>query len=367
MIVVGKGKSGLSAKELLESLGHKVELVETDANAEALAKNYKEKFIVVSPGINKRHNFFKPFLKRGIMLESEVNLGLKYIKVERIIGITGTNGKTTTVMLIAHILNSLGIEAIACGNIGLPVSNLAVGVAALGRPKVAVIELSSFMLDLPLEKKLDIGVVLNIGSGHADFHGGQKEYAEAKMNIKKAIKDDGLFFMPTSKGYEQNKEAALFSVEEIIKRMAKDAVQTFNPPAHRMEKVKEMGGVTYINNSKSTNIESTVSAIDSIDENIVLIMCGKEKTGQKYLEFFQTISSKVVSVIVTGEISKKVVKAGKDLGVAVLSDPSFENAVNLARQIAKYGETVLFSPTAQSFDQFKNFEHRGDCFKHILK
>lgn len=374
--------------------------------------------IVLSPGIPVKTPVIKKAMDSGVEVISEIELASRHTDA-RIVGITGSNGKTTTTALTGALLKEAGLDSITCGNIG----NSFIG-ELLKNPKTKyfVIELSSFQLETIKNFKPAAATILNITPDHLDRYPGMDEYAAAKLRIfmnqgaedtavlnyddpllkeySSKLKSKVLFFSMKSKvdnglylkgcdiihsvngnetvfcqsnlltlkgrhNIENFMAAALLGLSVGIK--AESLLKTaseFKPVEHRLEFVREVNGVSYYNDSKATNVDATIKALESFEGKLILILGGKDK-GSDYTVLRDLIISKVEYLIITGEASAKI---RKQLGEKVphIMEIKFDDAVKTAIQIAEPGNIVLLAPACASFDQFKNFEERGRRFKEIV-
>jgi UDP-N-acetylmuramoylalanine--D-glutamate ligase len=373
--------------------------------------------IVISPGVPM---IIRPIIEaqaRGIEVISEIELAYRFLNAP-LIAVTGTNGKTTTTSLLQHIFKLSGKDVFVGGNIGTPLIDYVLS----GRKSDYVIaEISSFQLECIKNFKPSISVLLNVTEDHLDRYPSFEDYIYAKsrifMNqdksdiavlnfddsyvraISERINAEQFFF--TTKGYlergayydgafqfrrgndkqktvfakdsflkgEHNRENMLAAVsvallcglpEDIIEK----ALLTFKGLPHRMEFVDEVEGVSFFNDSKGTNVGACIKSLESLNPPIILIAGGKDKGGS-YLPLKNVIQKKVTALILIGEAKKRM---QKDLGGVVptfLAD-TLEKAVKEAFNKAEEGDTVLFSPACSSFDMFKSYEHRGECFRTLV-
>ncbi len=443
IVVLGLGKSGLAAASFLAARGGQV--TASDAKKEAeLGSSLEElrrqgnidlklgalqgadlihegvDLVVKSPGIPP---YITPLLEAkrlGIPVLSEVEVAYAFIEAP-IIGITGTNGKTTTTTLIAEMLKEAGERVHLGGNIGIPLLTLALDC----RPRdVLVTELSSFQLEDIKEFRPHISVLLNMTADHMDHHGSFEAYLEAKANIflnqqpgdyavlnfddpvvqslGSRIKGQVVQFsrretLPAGVFVDRGniviahrdavqrvialKDLALPGLHNLENSLAAVAaahcwgvapvhmakvLSSFAGVQHRMEFVAEVGGVKFINDSKGTNTDAAIRALESYKEPIVLIAGGIDK-GAGFEEFARIIRKKVAYLILLGETRGKIAGACRDAGFAdyILVD-SLEDAVRQAYTRARAGDVVLLSPACASWDMFTSFEERGKLFKALV-
>lgn len=437
-VVLGAGESGVGAALLYQHVGksvfvsdygtiadkYKAELLaagipfEEGKHSEDIILSATE--VVKSPGIPHKAPIVKALMAQGIPIISEIELAGRYTS-SRMIGITGSNGKTTTTMWLYHILQTAGYRVGLAGNVGF---SLARQVMAEVQPDYYVLELSSFQLDDMYQFHVDIALVMNITPDHLDrYNYNLEEYALAKMRIlqnqtaedafiywgedefiSKYVlshqpmpmrllpfhtypqvgaaadrSDEGImrlrigerhFDFPTSElalqgpHNLQNAMAASLAAlsvgvsDEALSRALRDFV---NVP-HRLEKIAVIDGVRYINDSKATNINSTYYALRTMTTPFVLIIGGTDK-GNKYEDIADlVVAGARALVFLTKDASK--LHATFDGRVEQIAEAlSMREAIDLCHTYAEPGDTVLLSPACASFDLFNNYEHRGDCFR----
>ncbi len=442
--IVGLGVSNIPLINYLNNLGALITVFdqknEDELNAEIL-KNVKEKgfkiitgkdcfkqivgfdIIFRSPSILPTTPELMLEVERGAILTSEIEMLLKLAPC-KIIGVTGTEGKTTTTSIIAEIIKKAGYNCFLGGNIGKPIF---VEIDNIKPEDVIVVELSSFQL-MDMEVSPDISVVTNIYPDHLNVHKSYEEYQEAKKNIfkyqkngsyvvlnkdnditynfSKEVSEKVIFFSSKEKLengyiYDRDDEMIKFCKDNIRRHILKksdiklrgihnyenicaalaatssmvstekqvEAIKNFNGVEHRLEFVKELEGVKYYNDSIGTSPASTIAGLNAFDENIVLLAGGSDK-GLDYKEVGETIAKKVGTLILTGPTAKKIEDAtrkalnGKEIKVYYCKD--LAEAVNLSRKLANSGDIVLLSPASASFDAFKNFAERGKKFKELV-
>ncbi|MBW6516420.1 MAG: UDP-N-acetylmuramoyl-L-alanine--D-glutamate ligase [Candidatus Cloacimonetes bacterium] len=383
--------------------------------------------LIVSPGISTEHKIIEKAIQKNIKIISEVEFGfLIKDRSSKIIAVTGSNGKSTTVSLIHHILQSAGLKSILAGNIGNPMSAF-----PIDKPGIdyLVLELSSFQLELIDIFLADTAVFLNISPDHLDRHKSIEEYILTKMRIFKnqriehkavlnaedkrimsnidAIASKKSFFA-TDKVHipEINEETAYMKGQEIIwEGREKDSqlintsnipllgihnkmnvmaailavsnelkdiniinrsLQTFLPLPHRLEKIGEIKGIEFINDSKATNTDSVKYALTAFDKPIHLIAGGYEK-GEDYSVLVPYLKENVKRIYLIGNTKQKMQLAFLSLKKRISTHMTMIDAVLAAYKDATKGEVILLSPACASFDMYKNFEHRGDVFRTIVK
>ncbi|MGB9435303.1 MAG: UDP-N-acetylmuramoyl-L-alanine--D-glutamate ligase [Candidatus Acidiferrum sp.] len=378
----------------------------------------RQDLIVPSPGVPADDPLLVKARSKGITVWSEIELAYRFLEGE-LIGITGSNGKTTTTTLVYHILKTAGLKAILAGNVGTP---LIACVEAMNAKTVSVVELSSFQLELTDKFRPDIGVFLNLTPDHLDRHKTLEAYAAAKARIflkqteldaavlnaddaptvAMAPKKPQVFWFSQKHLVEKGacvrgedvvivhggKEEFVMKIAEIplagahnvenvlaaamVARLANvdaatigNAVRSFAGVEHRLEFVTEIGGVRYFNDSKATNVDATLKALDAFPGRILVILGGKDK-GSDYTALQKPLREKAILALLIGAASDKIEK--QIMGsVAIERAGTLEHAVQVASQAAKAGDVVLLAPACASFDQFQNYEQRGQVFKELVR
>jgi UDP-N-acetylmuramoylalanine--D-glutamate ligase len=374
--------------------------------------------IIPSPGVPADAPLLQSARARGITIWSEIELAYRFLK-GRLIGITGSNGKTTTTSLVEHILKNAGFSTILAGNIGTPLIGC---VDASRDDTITVAELSSFQLELIETFRPNIGVFLNLTPDHLDRHHTMEAYGAAKARLFENQTEADFAVLnaddPATPPYAPSRsqvywfsrkqrvaqgayvrgEEILFrrngSEEVVLKRgdiplagahnlenvlaavaairiVGADAgaiargVRSFAGVEHRLEFVAEIGGVRYYNDSKATNVDATLKALDAFPGRILVILGGKDK-GSDYTELQTPLRGKAILALLIGAAAEKIEKqiAGS---VAIERASTLERAVELASHAAQPGDIVLLAPACASFDQFQNYEHRGRVFKELVR
>ena len=420
-VVVGAGVSGQAAARLLARSGARVRLLEKNAGritaafADWAAQNGVEircgehapadfagaDVVIPSPGAaaSAIRKLLPQTAAPEIMAETE--LAWRELHGERVIGITGTSGKTTTTSLCSAMLQAAGLRVFTGGNIGTPLSEYILARDA-GQPAadVVVLELSSFQLQTCSLLRPDVGVLLNISENHLDYHADMQEYIGAKMHLfaRQTSKDTAILYeglqslaetyhlaarriyFDTSDRFghmrllgEHNKanaEAALLACQAlgVDEATAIRAAEAFEPLEHRLERVAERDGVLFVNDSKATTVEALRVALNAFDRPILLLAGGKFKGGD--LEGLRPlIQQKTRHLALFGASRQIFEKAWGDL-VPVSYDTTLEEALQRlagAGGIARPGDVVLLAPATSSFDQYTDYLHRGRDFKRIVK
>ncbi len=396
ILVIGYGVSGKSAAAFLRFKGHEAVIVDKKGGEGVLFDTPELPLdgfdqVILSPGVPQTHPLVQKALQSRIEVIGEIELGFRHLQ-NRCFGITGSNGKTTTVLLTAHILNESGKKARALGNVG---DSLTGYLISADPNEVLIVELSSFQLETLKTKKLEASLILNITPNHLDRYFSMQEYAEAKALIQnisdevyvsrqveaefgalfKGAKDFEKDIEPiNSLGYTKLEMASKQSVQAaylLCKRCGVTDVeflhslQTFKKPPHRIEWVAEIDGVSYYNDSKSSNIDSVMHAVGRFDGPLVLIIGGLHK-GSSYRPWIEKFKGKVRHIIAYGKAAP-IMEFELAPHFSFQSVDRFADAVKLAKAQAKKRETVLLSPGCSSYDQFENYERRGESFKRLVR
>ena len=437
ILVVGMARTGITTAKFLMAKGSLVTTTEAKSEEEMkeavqalegmdLSTEWgghqtetflKQDLIVVSPGVDLSMDPIQKAIRHGVRVISEIELAYHFIHVP-ILAITGTNGKTTTTLLLGEMLKEDGKEVGVGGNVGEPLVLFADG---RDRWEVLVVEISSFQLEAIEDFRPRISVLLNITEDHLDRYSNYTDYIEAKTRIftnqnsgdvailnrddpivmqfgekvkaKKVLfslskrLDEGAFSNGQTislrlGGKEEEysiSKAPLKGIHNVENMMAaltaarifgcsKKAVQNvleqFKGLEHRLEFVREIGGVRFYNDSKGTNVGSVVKSLQSFSEPVILIAGGKDKNGD-LSPLKELVRKQVKHLILMGEAKERMNHELGGLTDTALAK-TMEEAVSLARQKAKGGEVVLLSPACSSFDMFKDYKERGKVFKEAV-
>ena len=419
VVIYGGGISGLSAYELVKEKGGRVMIFDdydkphTTSSAGVFAR---ADVIVLSPGISSGNPYVLDARLEGKLVVSEIELASYFCQGEQI-AVTGTNGKTTTVKLIDHILKSSHVNSYAVGNIGVAFSSIADRLDALD---TAVIEVSSFQLESVKDFSPDYAVLLNIKPDHIDRHQTFERDVSAKSNIfmhqcecdvvvynaddekilslvpyMKAQKVpfsmtrpvDGAYISSgficykgvpiveladvDAKGVELENVLASVAVtmhKGISKYTISSALCNFRRPQFRRSKVAEYLGISIFNDSKATNIASAISAISAMDGDTVLLL-GGAKRKEDFDQLFSTLDEKIVGIVAFGENRQEIYTSAKKYDVQIEMVETIDSAVKLGFEIAQRlsAKNLLFSPASKSFDTFSNYEERGRYFDKLIR
>jgi UDP-N-acetylmuramoylalanine--D-glutamate ligase len=412
-LVVGLGKSGVAAARLLVSRG--AEVVAADdkdlpppEGVGAVLRVTPESLrgidlVVASPGVPLSLPLFTEARARGLEVLGEVELASRFIE-EPIAGITGTNGKSTTTALTGHLLAGAGLRVFTGGNLGNALSNR---VLEGGKLDGTVCELSSYQLEGISRLRCAAATVLNVTPDHLDRYPDLDTYAAAKARIfenqragdtavinaadarvramKTNLRVQRIEFDPreplriegtplqlralTLRGAHnrENAFAACLLARHFGVRLdvLQKGLDTYPGLPHRLEPVRVLDGVEWVNDSKATNVDSVQKSLSAFAGNLHLIMGGRGK-GAPYGPLREHMRGKVKTILTIGEDAEKIAAELGDLGQVVRAQ-ALATAVQRARELARPGDVVLLSPACASYDQFRNFEDRGDQFKALVR
>lgn len=439
LVILGSGESGVGTALLGKKEGFEVFVTDFGKIAttykEVLIKNeikWEEEqhtedkilnadLVMKSPGIPDSAAIIKKIREKNIAIISEIEFASRYTKAFSI-GITGSNGKTTTTLLTHHILKKAGLNIGLAGNIGQSYAKQ----IAEEQHEGYVLELSSFQLDGIIDYKPHIAVITNLSPDHLDRYDYKYEnyiaskfritmnqdendyliYDADEIEILKWLKDNKtkaktIGFSITKKleqGAYLNQNimtlkidtdemtipvntialegkhnlknamaaATIASILQVRKNTIRESMSDFQGVEHRLEKVVKLRNITYINDSKATNVNSVMYALDSVHAPIVWIAGGVDK-GNNYAELMPLVREKVRAIVCLGIDNKAIINAFKDVVDIIVESQNMEEAVKMSSRIAEQGDTVLLSPACASYDLFKNYEDRGVQFKQAVK
>ena len=401
VLVVGLGRTGKAAALALAERGVDVVAADrdpeveagrlTDAGVEVHAGSEEERLleavelVVKSPGVPGESPLPAAARARGIPIWSDPELGYRLLPGNPVVGITGTKGKTTVTRLLGAMFDAAGEPVLLTGNEHVPLSEAA---GAVERGTWIVCELSSFALEDVDTFACEIAVLLNLEPDHLDHHGSFEAYRDAKLRIFERAKtkivprglgldgitfsaDDPLPAEPLIRGLHNRENAVAAAAAARAAGMGDDAIaaalRTFPGVPHRLEVVADIGGVRYVNDSKATNTAAARRGIAAYaDEPLHLILGGSLK-GESFDELAQTLPDTVRSIDLIGAASDELAAALDRAGRTHRRSGDLDRAVRAAARDAEPGDVVLLSPACASFDQFGNFEQRGDAFRRIVE
>ena len=427
-VVLGLGRSGQAAAEWL--FAQKAEVTVFDESKSTVVKDLARRWeargvravtgavqlpdarferAILSPGIDPKRPVVLQLRSARVPMFGELELGARACLCP-ILAVTGTNGKSTTTELIAAVFQAAGKKAVACGNLGQPLCEVA---PVSGRLDYAVAEISSFQLEAIETFRPRVAVYLNLTPDHLDRYAGLEEYASAKNRVFEnqtaedvAVIQKGLAlpkrrsrtvtFSATDSSADytlgdgwlcagadrvmrqeetrlrgphnaENLLAALAvaDAEGISRDAVKKAFAAYRPLPHRCELVAVRAGVTWINDSKATNPDAMERAVLGMSAPVILIAGGKDK-GFDFAPSLPSLRGRVRAALLIGETAEKIEKAWRD-GVPCRRMGTLAEAVKKAAVLANPGETVLLSPGCSSYDQFRNFEERGETYRQCVK
>ncbi|WP_018085517.1 UDP-N-acetylmuramoyl-L-alanine--D-glutamate ligase [Desulfurispora thermophila] len=377
--------------------------------------------VVTSPGVPLSEPPLQEAQQSGLPLWGELELAWQ-VTGAPVVAVTGTNGKTTTTTLLGEMSRAAGYRTLVAGNIGLPLVD---EVENYGPGDLIVAEVSSFQLETIHTFRPRVGLVLNLTPDHLDRHGSMENYAAAKARItmnqgpedflvlnyddpwtramagntrarviffsRRHNLEQGVFvqdgrmvaalpggrqeIMPVS----QIRLPGLHNLENALAAVAAmlalgvpagtlaGVLRTFPGVPHRLESVAEINGVLYVNDSKGTNPDASSKAVAAYDRPLVLILGGRNK-GNDFVPLLQQAAPKLRALVVVGECRREIIQAARTVGIdPVYEAGDYRQVVELARRAAQPGDVVLLSPACASWDMFRNFEERGECFKQLVR
>lgn len=405
--------------ERIEQIAHELEL----GGAKRVKKEDLPKMkelcdvLVLSPGIPVDHELAIAFKRNGRAVIGETELAVRFMRCP-ILAVTGTNGKTTTVSMLTEVLNGGGYSAQACGNIGTPMTEL----CNLPEESIAVAEISSFQMETLQSICPHVAVILNVTEDHLNRHYNMENYVFLKAKLLKNMSESEfavlnyddervrafaektkakvLYFSIKERvrgAYYENgalycgkekiiaaEELPVAGIHNIQNALAVTVVaklmgvsteeiaaglRRFKGVSHRIETVAEIDGVRYVDDSKGTNVDATLKAMEAMKDPTVLLLGGKNK-GYAYDKLFAEMkNTKIIHAVLYGENRFALLKSAREQGVEnfTLCSGGLSLATHIARLIAQAGQTVLLSPASASFDEFANYEERGDKFAEIVR
>ncbi len=438
-IILGAGESGVGAAILAKKMGwnvfvsdfgkikesFKMELddhgLEWEEGQHTAERIMDAEMVIKSPGIPDKVALIQQLKEKGVPVISEIEFA-GYYNTAKTICITGSNGKTTTTMLIYHILKKAGINVGLAGNVGQSFAKQ----VAVEQYDWYVLELSSFQLDGMMEFRANIAVLLNITPDHLDRYDYEmQKYVDSKFRIiqnqtaedwfiynaddpviekelnKRQIVANAAPFSLTKEmkqgGYVNSKQQITINIKdqftmsihdlalkgkhntqnslasgiasrilEIRKESVRESLSDFVNVEHRLEFVAKVHGIEFINDSKATNVNSTWFALESMDKPTVWIVGGVDK-GNDYTELMELVKDRVKAIICLGENNQKIIDSFTGVVETIVEAKSAMEAVAYGYRLAKKDETVLLSPACASFDLFENYEERGNLFKEAVR
>jgi len=382
--------------------------------------------IAISPGVPLADPFVQRAIARGIPAEGDIELFAQQLRNQesgirnQVIAITGSNGKTTVTSMVEHLCKAAGKDAVAAGNIS-PAALDVVLTRGEKQPEIWVLELSSFQLETTFSLDADAATVLNVSEDHLDRYASMDEYAAAKarifkgngvqvlnrddarsMNMARAgskiisfglnspdssndfgieSTQDGIWLMQGHQRLLKASELQVAGLHNVANALAAlalcraidlpmqvllDALRSFKGLPHRVERVAEINGITYYDDSKGTNVGATVAALQGLGRKTVLIAGGEGK-GQDFTPLKPVVAQHARAVVLIGRDAPLIATALNGCGVNVVRANSMRDAVQQASRIAQNGDAVLLSPACASFDMFRNYAHRAEVFVQAVR
>lgn len=373
--------------------------------------------LVLSPGIPIDNALPVAFRRLGKAIIGEEELAANYLRATAV-AVTGTNGKTTTVSMLESVFSACGKKGVPCGNFGTPLINL---VEDLGFDDYALLEISSFQLETLFSLRPHVAVITNITEDHLNRHYNMENYVFLKSKLIRGLREsefavlnyddervrplakntrgkviwfsalnkidgayleNGVVYFNGERYFAVNEMTltglhnvynalvcvAVSAVMGLDKEKAAAAICKFKGVKHRIQLVDQVDGVSYVDDSKGTNVDATLKAVESMNSPTVLLLGGKDK-GYDYVPLFDALKvSKVVHAVIYGENRFKIMAAAVKCGFLSFSTcADFETAFYLSAYIAKPGQSVLLSPASASFDEFTSYEHRGEKFAELVE
>ncbi len=420
VLVYGLGGSGVSACRLLHTFGACVSVYDDDKKFHSMfcfveePLMHKFDMVVVSPGVKVMGNIIlSEFMARRTPIISEIDLGSIFC-LGKLIAVTGTNGKTTVCSLLGKIFDAAGKKNFVCGNIGLPISSIAL---KTDKESFVVCETSNFQLETSKLFSPSIACLLNIKPDHIDRHGSFEQYKRVKEKIfqnfhhkdiavvnfddeeakslklpkkveffsqkplKKGVflKNGCIYYgktriMPASevpligeKNMSNVMAAVLIACKCKIKpKTIRNAVLNFTPPPHRLEFFAQINGVKYIDDSKSTNIACTQMALESLNSDSIILLLGGQNKDLDFASFFANRPN-IKRCVCFGQANQIIHNAARDNGYKSSAFATLKEATLFAKKTSRSGDIVLLSPACTSFDEFSSYAVRGQIFKELVK
>jgi UDP-N-acetylmuramoylalanine--D-glutamate ligase len=379
LVYYAGGMSGRSASERLAERGEEVVPVDrTLGNEDDLTLLDGVDIVVKSPGVPPGMPLLREARERGVPVWSEVELGFRLLPGSRFVGVTGTNGKTTTAALLGAIFRTAGRHVTVAGNIGVPLTSVR-------EADWVVCELSSFQLEDIDLFSCAVAVLLNLEPDHLDRYPSFDEYRDAKLRIferarakvvPRGLGLDGIEFSaadplpaePLIRGAHNRENAAAATAAAraagIGDEAIAEALRTFPGVPHRLEPVGEVAGVRFVNDSKATNVAAATRALAAYADEPVHLILGGSLKGESFAPLANAIGENVVSIHLVGAAAPELAAALG--GLPFHDDETVARAVEHAAHEARPGEIVLLSPACASYDQYANFEERGDDFRRLV-
>lgn len=415
IVIYGRGKTGMELTKMLQNGNHLTVFDDADGTDCESIDTDNVDILALSPGVLPNRPLVRRCIDGGVRVVSELQLAWERFNGNTV-AVTGTNGKTTVVTMLSHVLNKLGMDNVLCGNVGTPLAHF------VNERCTAVVECSSFQLKYCDTFHPDVSIFTNLDNDHTDYHGSVEDYISSKCNIFRRQKDGyaifnaddcrvldlseecnckTLFYSTTNKCancYLDGEDVVLNTVDKFVKvrssRIATmyrhnqsntlavllalyclggdfaegvSAVESYEFLPHRLQLVGSCGKVDFVNDSKATNVHATISALNSVKGNIALIAGGSDKDTD-FQPLARSIGSNVKLVCAIGQTADSIYDCVRKSGCPVIKCSSMEEAVAVSFDSLKQcGGTVLLSPACASFDMYKNYGERGNHFTSVVK
>jgi UDP-N-acetylmuramoylalanine--D-glutamate ligase len=416
----GESVIGVDSGTPEEAAGLEQAGVEVSLGVEGTRQLDRARTVVKSPGVPQDAPVIQVARERGIGVTGELELAWRLIP-NAFCAVTGTNGKTTTTELIGHLYRTAGRPVAVAGNVGTPLASL---VGAIDPDATVVCEASSFQLEDTNYFSPECAVIINLAPDHLDRHGTLENYLEAKLRIfaNQGNDDAAVYNGDTPELHDRDlggcarrirfcpaegesadpdcevsmRDGVIFAADESLLRadelqllgahnvenamaaaaaalasgLPRDAVadglRSFQGVPHRLERVRDLDGVLFVNDSKATNVASAVAGVRAFDGGVRLIAGGRPKQ-ESFAPLAEAVGERCVAVYLIGEAAERMATELADAGVKIAQAGTLDRAVEAAQADAKSGEVVLLSPACASFDAFKDFEARGDRFRELVE
>jgi UDP-N-acetylmuramoylalanine--D-glutamate ligase len=387
-LVVGLARSGAAAAQMLRRHGEVIGVdsgrpdapVGIEAHLETDGVHLLDRVatVVKSPGVPREAPVIAAAVERGLALVGELELAWRLLPNE-FIAVTGTNGKTTTVELLGEMHRAAAVPVAVAGNVGTPLASL---VGSLASEAVVVCECSSFQLEDTVAFAPECAVLLNLEPDHIDRHGTFEAYGAAKLRVFANQQPGDVAIRPPFpplpvppeevrlRGRHNLENAAAAAAVALARGLdpgaVAEALRTFTGVPHRLEEVASGGGVTWVNDSKATNVASARVGIEAFDHGVHLIAGGSLKGGG-FEELREPVAARCKAVYLIGEAAEGLAADLADAGVPLRRSGQLERAVLAAAAAAEPGDVVLLSPACASFDQYRDYEARGERFRQLAR